>query len=224
VANNSQTALSCALYQALAAPDQRDRIARRLVAEVEAKGGHLDTGILGAKYLLRALADRGRADVAWRIVQQTTPPSYGDWIGRGATTLWEDWGDGSSRNHIMFGDISAWFYQTLAGIKLDPLHPGFKHFLIRPQPVGDLKWVKAEHDSIFGPIRVAWQKDGKQFSLDVTVPVNTTATVYVPAADARSVTESGKPAGKSPGVKFLGVEAGAVVFSVGSGRYSFTVK
>ncbi len=224
VANNSQTALSCALYQGLAAPGQRDRIAQRLAADVEAKGGHLDTGILGAKYLFRALADRGRVDVAWRIATQTTPPSYGDWIRRGATTLWEDWEDGSSRNHIMFGDISAWFYQTLAGIKLDPLRPGFKHIFIRPQPVGDLKWVRAEHDSIYGPIRVAWRKDGRRFALDVTVPVSTTATLYVPAADASAVTESGKPAAKSPGVKSLGTEGGTAVFSVGSGTYSFLVQ
>jgi len=224
VANNSQTALSCALYQGLAAPEQRPAILARLVADVEAKGGHLDTGIHGAKYLLHALTDNGRVDVAWRIATQTTPPSYGDWLRRGATTLWEDWGDGSSRNHIMFGDISAWFYQALAGINVDPQRPAFKHIVIRPRPVGDLKWVRAEHQSIFGPIRVAWTKENGQFTLKLTVPVNTTATVYVPAASAEAVSEGGKPAAQATGVKFLRTEEGAAVFTVGSGHYVFVAK
>ena len=112
-ANGSQTALSCALYQGLVAAGREGPVLGKLVANVEKHDGHLDTGILGAKYLLHALRENGRADVAYRIATQTTPPSCGDWIRRGATTLWEDWGDGASRNHIMFGDISAWFYQTL---------------------------------------------------------------------------------------------------------------
>ena len=94
VANNSQTALSCALYQGLALPEEKEAILKQLVANVQRHNGHLDTGILGAKYLLHALTDNGRADVAYRIATQTTPPSYGSWIDRGATTLWEDWGDG----------------------------------------------------------------------------------------------------------------------------------
>ena len=112
-ANGSQTALSCAVYQGLAEPKERALAVARLAENVKQNGDHLDTGILGAKYLFHALSDNGQHDLAYRIATQTTPPSYGDWIRRGATTLWEDWGDGASRNHIMFGDISAWFYQTL---------------------------------------------------------------------------------------------------------------
>lgn len=93
---------------------------------------------------------------------QTTAPSYGDWIRRGATTLWEDWGDGSSRNHIMFGDIAAWFYQYLAGIQIDPAQPGFKHILIRPRPVGDLAWVRAKTESPFGPVASSWRRTARR--------------------------------------------------------------
>jgi alpha-L-rhamnosidase len=221
VANNSQTALSCALYQGLARPEEKAAILKQLVANVERQGGHLDTGILGAKYLLHALTDNGRVDVAYRIANQTTPPSYGDWIRRGATTLWEDWRDGESRNHIMFGDISAWFYQDLAGIQLDPEVPAFRRFLVRPRPVGDLQWVKANHDSVYGSIAVSWKREGETFSLEVAVPVSTRATVFVPARGPDVVKEGGRPAAHAPGVKFLRQENGTAIFEVGSGRYYF---
>ncbi len=224
VANNSQTALSCAIYQGLATPRERPAILAQLVANVEQHQNHLDTGILGAKYLLHTLTDLGRTDVAYRIATQTTPPSYGAWIPRGATTLWEDWQEGYSRNHVMFGDISAWFYQALAGLNVDPDRPGFKHFFVRPRPVGDLTWVRATHQSPYGPIAVSWQKKDNTFSLNLTVPVDTTATVYVPAQRVARVREGGQAADQSPGVKFLRMEAGAAVFEVGAGRYAFLVK
>ena len=224
VANSSQTALSCALYQGLARPDHKEPILAALVADVDRKAGHLDTGILGAKYLLHALTDNGRTDVAYRIATQTTKPSYGDWIARGATTLWEDWGDGSSRNHIMFGDISAWFYQTLAGLNLDPEVPAFKRFIVRPRPVGDLRWVRAKHESPYGLIAVSWKRNDAAFSLEVTVPPSTTAVVYVPAKSADTVREGGQPAAQAPGVKFLRHDDGAAVFEVGSGTYAFSAQ
>jgi len=221
-ANGSQTALACALYQGLVPADQREWVAQRLVEAVEATDGHLDCGILGAKYLFRALTDAGRADVAYRVATQTTPPSYGDWVRRGATTLWEDWGGNASRDHIMFGDISAWFYSALAGINPDPRRPGFRHTIIRPHPVGDLTWVRAEHQSPYGPVGSAWELAAGGLTLRVTVPPNATATVYVPAARPNAVTESGRPAAQSPGVAYLGPRDGCAVFAVGSGEYEFT--
>jgi alpha-L-rhamnosidase len=221
-ANGSQTALSCALYQGLAPADVKSQVAAKLAANVESQAGHLDTGILGAKYLLRALSDNGRTDLAYTIACQTTPPSYGDWIRRGATTLWEDWGDGSSRNHIMFGDISAWFYQYLAGIQVDAEQPGFKHIVIRPRPVGDLTWARAKTESMYGTVSSSWRKEKERFTLEVKIPVGATATVYVPLAGrAEDVTESGKPAARAAGVNCLRVEDTAAVFDVSAGQYMF---
>ena len=114
--NGSQTSLSCALYQGLVEPENKARVLGNLVAAVEQANNHIDTGILGAKYLLNALLENGRADVAYRIVAQKDQPSWGWWLEQGATTLWEQWNGNESRNHIMFGDISAWFYKALAGI------------------------------------------------------------------------------------------------------------
>jgi alpha-L-rhamnosidase len=221
-ANGSQTALSCAVYQGLVAPEEKSRVVARLAANVEQHKDHLDTGILGAKYLFHALSGNGKHDVAYRIATQTTAPSYGDWIRRGATTLWEDWGDGASRNHIMFGDISAWFYQTLAGINIDPRQPAFRRAIIRPRPVGDLTWAHGEHESLYGLLASRWRIKDNVFSLDVAVPANATAVVYVPAASEQTVRESGQPAATAPGVKFSRMEDGCAVFEVGSGKYAFT--
>ena len=176
---------------------------------------------MGANYLFRTLRDNGKQWVAFRIATQTTAPSYGDWIGRGATTLWEDWGDGASRNHIMFGDISAWFYQTLAGIQLDPSQTAFKRAIIRPQPVGDLTWVKAEHESPYGTIACRWRIEAGKLTVQATVPANTTALVYIPARDEASVREGGQQASTVPGVKFVRMDGGAAVYEVGSGQYEF---
>lgn len=219
-ANGSQTALSCAVYQGLTDAKGRALAVERLAENVKRCNDHLDTGILGAKYLFHALSDNGQHELAYRIATQTTAPSYGDWIRRGATTLWEDWGDGASRNHIMFGDISAWFYQTLAGINLDPDRPAFKHIVIRPRPVADLKWVRAQHESPYGIVASQWKLDGEKLTLDVTVPPNTTAEIHVPATSEQAVTESGSPAG----VKFRQMLDGAAVYDVQSGTYHFTVQ
>jgi alpha-L-rhamnosidase len=104
---------------------------------------------------------------------------------------------------------------------LDPERPAFKHIIIRPRPVGDLAWVEARHESIYGPIEVAWRRGDGSFRLDLTVPVNATATVYVPATANSPVSEGGRPAAEAPGVRFLRLGEGAAVYEVGSGRYRF---
>ena len=220
-ANGSQTALSCALYHGLVEPQQRENVLDNLIGNIEANDGHLDAGILGTKYLLGALTEHGRPDVVYTMANQRTFPSWGDWIDQGATTLWEQWSGEGSRNHIMFGDISAWFYEVLAGINPDPNAVGFKRIVIRPRPLGELKWARAEHHSMYGPIKSAWRKSGRKFTLDVLIPPNTTATVYVPTEEPGSVTESGRATSQAEQVKRLGTEGGHAIFAVGSGRYRF---
>jgi alpha-L-rhamnosidase len=220
-AGGTQTALSCALYQGLVAAEHRDKVLENLERNVERHEGHLDAGILGTKYLLNALTDNGRPDVVYTMATRTTYPSWGHWIAQGATTLWEQWDGSGSRNHIMFGDISAWFYRALGGIRPDPEGAGFKKTIIHPCPLGDLAWVRAEHVSMYGPIRSRWQKEGGAFRLEVSLPASTTATVYVPAKRAEDVTEGDSPASRSEGVTFLRMEGGSAVFAVDSGTYVF---
>jgi alpha-L-rhamnosidase len=244
-ANGSQTALSCALYQGLVDPADREAVVEHLVTEVERRNNHLDCGILGAKYLLHALSENGHADLAYRVATQTTFPSWGHWIQQGATTLWENWNGEGTHNHVMFGDISAWFFNTLAGIRLDPSAPGFKRIIIKPsvlalsgvEGVGDLTWVKCHYDSMYGRIVSNWRiapstsllrpgsgqvrAGGGALVMEVEIPPNTTATVFVPATEASLVTESRRPAAEAPGVRFLRMEPHAAVYAVSSGRYVF---
>ncbi len=220
-ANGSQTALSCALYHGLVSPANQPAVLQKLVDSVARANGHLDVGILGSKYLLRALCDGGRPEVAWQIVTQQTHPSWGRWLEMGATTLWEDWGGGSSRNHIMFGDVSAWFIEYLAGLRPDPAAPGFQHFLVRPTPVGDLTAAAAQHHSPYGTIRCAWRRTGDRFQLDLTVPPNSSATLWLPAKSAGEVTEGGQPLAKARGARFVRQEGDRAVIEVAAGRYTF---
>jgi alpha-L-rhamnosidase len=218
--NGSQTALSCALCQGLVEPENKARVLANLVAAVQKANNHIDTGILGAKYLLNALLENGRADVAYRIVAQKDQPSWGWWLEQGATTLWEQWNGTESRNHIMFGDVSAWFYKALAGIQADLQSPGFKHFYVTPHVVGDLTSARGEYNSIRGKILSDWQLTNGEFRLRLTVPANSTATVSLPIAGG--VLENGKPAAQCRGVKFLRTEGGRSVFELGSGRFLFS--
>ena len=122
----------------------------------------------------------------------------------------------------MFGSVSGWFYQWLSGINCDPTEPGFKHILIQPQPAGDLTWVKAAYDSIHGRIISNLNLQAGALTMDITIPIDTKATVYVPAEKETSVTESGQPTAKVPGIKFLCLNHGATAYAVGSGTYRFT--
>ncbi|MDR3692236.1 MAG: family 78 glycoside hydrolase catalytic domain [Fimbriimonas sp.] len=180
-ANGSQAALSTALYFGLVPEDRKPLIFQALVADVE-RQGHIDSGIIGAKNVLRVLSEGGRTDLAYKLVARKEIPGWGYWMEQGATTLWEDWKGESSLNHIMFGDVSNWFIQWIAGIGLDPQSPGFRHIVIHPQPVGDLTWAKATHASPDGLIESSWRREGNRFKLSVTIPPNCTATIILPGS------------------------------------------
>lgn len=183
--------------------------------------GHLDTGMLGTYFLLNYLNKIGRDDLIFTIVSQTTYPGWGFMLDQGATTWWEQWNGYWSHIHSCFTSLDGWFYQGLAGIQADPTAPGFRKIIIKPAIVGDLTWVKAHHDSPYGRISSSWRREGHKLTMEVTIPANTTATVYVTAKDASGVTESGKSALKAKGVKFQLMENGTAVFAVGSGAYRF---
>jgi alpha-L-rhamnosidase len=221
-ADGGQTAQGCALFLGLAEPEETEKVTDQLVAAIEARGGHLDFGNIGSKCVLNALTAQGRVEAAYALATQTTYPSWGWWIEQGATTLWENWEGNISRNHIFMGDISAWMFKTLAGIK--PAEPGFKAFTVHPHVVGDLTWVRAEHQSPYGVIRSAWEKTGEGLTLEVEIPANTVARVYLPAAEAAQITESGKPLAEAEGVTGIIPREGHVAVQVGSGVYRFAVR
>lgn len=221
-ANGSQTAMSCALYHGLVEPANRSRVAGNLAESIRHNNFTLDVGTLGSKYILRALSDNGYTDVAYKIVIKDDTPGWGKMVKSGNTTLWEHFNCSHSDNHVFLGDVTAWFITYLAGIRHDPANPGFQRFLIKPEFVEGLQWVKAHHDSPYGRIKSSWNKDGGKLSLDVMVPVNSTAEVHIPANNYDDVRESGKPAASARSMRFLRMAGGCAVYEVGSGHYHFT--
>ena len=227
--SGTQTSDLLPLAFGMVPPEHRAAVAEHLARDIQVeRKGHLSVGMVGVFWLMQVLTDTGHADAAWTVASQTSRPSWGYMISKGATTVWERWdsdtrgpGMNSAGLLILAGNLDAWFYRTLAGINPDPEKPGFKQVIIRPQPLGDLSWVQSHHDSIHGRIECNWKLETRNLKLDVIIPPNTTATVYVPAKDAAGVTESGKPAAKADGIKFLRMEKNAAVYAVGSGKYQF---
>ena len=157
------------------------------------------------------------------MLLQHDGPGYVYQLQKGATSLIETWdaNPATSQNHCMLGHIEEWFYRGVGGISSDTSGPGFKKIIIKPTVVGDLAWVKCSYDSLYGRIVSNWKRESQSLTMDVTIPVNTTATVYVPAKDPAGVTESGKSVEKVPGVKFLRIQSNTAVYAVGSGTYQF---
>jgi len=230
--NGSQTACVLPLAFEMVPAAEHKRVFDHLVEKITSETkGHIGTGLIGGQWINRVLTADGRADLVYGFATNTTYPSWGYMAEHGATTVWELWnGDTAdpsmnSGNHVMLiGDFIIWLYENLGGIQCDSGAIGFKKIVIKPTPVADLKWVKAQYDSPYGRIVSSWKLDDSNLMLNVTVPANTTATVFMPTQNAARLTESGKPVEKAEGVKFLRMQSGAAVYSVVSGTYRFQSK
>lgn len=197
-----QTELSVPLFWGLVPDNLKHRVAENLAKRVAADNFHLDVGLLGTKAILSALSDNGFGEVAYKLASQRTFPSWGWWIENGATTLYENWNIQSkndiSLNHIMFGEIGAWWYKSLGGIKPDETQPGFKHILLRPQVVEGLESFEATHRGPYGQIVSGWEKKGQLLTYHFVVPANATASVDIPVAITQTVYLNGKPIKAQP--------------------------
>jgi hypothetical protein len=219
-ATGSQTAQAMPLVTGLCPPAERPRVFEHLVDDMIHRGNQQTAGDIGYHYLVRALMEGGRSDLLFAMTNRTDPPSYGAQLAKGATALTEAWDadPASSQNHCMLGHIEEWFYAGLAGIEADS-----QHITIKPQPVGDLNWVKAWHDTVRGRVESNWKKDDVGFELTLRIPANASATVYLPGRSAEHVTESGRPISHAEGVRFLRQEGSNLVLEVASGQYTFRV-
>ena len=216
-ATDSQCANSIPLVFGICEESNRAAVLNAIVKDVRSRGNALTAGDVGYRYLLRALADGGRSDVIFDINNQSDKPGYGMQLAKGKTSLTEAWDGGSSQDHFMLGQIQEWFYHDLAGIQNAPDSAGFKSIVINPQPVGDVTWAKASYNSIRGKIVSDWKRDDEKFTLNVTIPANTTATVFVPAKSREAVTQTS-------GATFLRMENDRAIFAVESGQYEFNSK
>jgi alpha-L-rhamnosidase len=224
VGSGSQTGYVLALYTNLVPEPLVSTAVDKLVSDIEAHNWHLTTGFLGTPFLLFTLADHGRTDVAYRLLLNDTYPSWGYMLSKGATTWWERWngdtGDPSmnSYNHYAFGSVMAWVYRYVVGIDTTPANPGFHEIVIHPRLDSRMTKARGTYDSPYGKIVTDWRGTAVgPFSLAVTIPANTTAKVYLPAAGNGALTEDGKPIQAAK-------DGGSNVVAIGSGSYTFQLK
>ncbi len=212
----SQTAYVLALRLRIAADQDRPRIVENLKRQIAKDDFHLSSGFVGLPFLLTELTEIGPGDLAWKIATQDTYPSWFDMIfNNKKTAFMEAWDGGMVQMPSLAGPIGAWFYRSLGGIRSD--EPGFKSFIIAPY-TKTLDWVKCTHECPYGTIRSDWSRKDGVLTMDLSVPVNTTATVFIPGED---ITEGGVPATEAEGVTVLRRENGRQIFTLESGFYRF---
>lgn len=204
IMSNTQTSYVLALAFDMLPEQIRPMAAKHLADDIASYNNHLTTGFLGTYLLNNTLTRFGYTDVAYKLLLQDTYPSWLYPVKMGATTIWERWDgmktdstfqttDMNSFNHYAYGAIGDWMYKNIGGISMDAASTGFKKIKIMPRPGGNLTFAKASYESGYGKIAVDWKiKDGNTFVMDVEIPPNTTAEVYVPGQEGKEEVGSGK--------------------------------
>ncbi len=228
VKGNTQTAYCMALHYDLLTEAQRKQAADHLVERIQDKDYHLSVGFLGVPIILPTLTEIGRSDLAYRLLQNKTYPSWGYSVEQGATTIWERWNSythegGISKssmnsfNHYAYGACSEWMFYTMLGIDTNGV--GYKEIIMKPEVGHGITWAKGHYDSIRGRISSDWKIEEGTFHWKITVPTNTTATVYFPVGSTRGITVDGRAVPPSK----VKLEDGRLMLRVGSGTYEIAV-
>ena len=233
--SGTQTAYVLALNFDMLPKKLRAQAVDRLVSNIQNYKDHLTTGFLGTPYLCDVLTRFGHPDVAYKLLLQQTYPSWLYPVKMGATTIWERW-DGmkpdstfqtptmNSFNHYAYGAIGDWMYRSIAGIDTYEDGPGYKHIRIKPHIGGGLTFVKADLQTYYGLISSYWKIENGRLQLEVEIPANTKATIYIPAAGEASIEESANALKANNNLKVIGTKDGYTAVETGSGKFSFTVK
>lgn len=231
--SGSQTAYTLALHFDMLPEALRAQAAERLATNVKDYNNHLTTGFLGTPYLCHVLTRFGYTDIAFKLLMQETYPSWLYPVKMGATTIWERW-DGqkpdssfqtpgmNSFNHYAYGAIGDWMYRVVAGIDTYEDGPGYKHSRIMPHIGGNLTYANADLETGYGKLKSYWKIENGTIVLEVTVPANTTATVYLPATDESQVKEGGGQLANA-NLAIKAKENGYIMVDIGSGNYHFTI-
>ncbi len=225
-ATGSQAANAMSVYMELVEPRYKDAVVENIVTDIHTRNNSLTAGDIGYRYVLRVLDDNNRSDVIYEMNSRSDVPGYGYQLAHGATALTESWQAYRfvSNNHFMLGHLMEWFFSGLGGIRPAKNSVAFKQIDIRPEPVGDVTSASANYLSPYGNISSNWKKDNESFELNIEIPVNTTATIYLPVKGHVEITESGKLLSNRNGVKFLRYDQSKALVAVGSGHYIFKVK
>ncbi len=233
--SDSQTSYVLALMFDLLPEDKRQAAAGFLVKDITNRGNHLSTGFLGTPYLCHVLSRFGHTDVAYNLLMQETYPSWLYPVKMGATTIWERWNGirtdttfedagMNSFNHYAYGAIGDWMYRTVAGLDTEEDQPGYKKIKIHPHIGGNLTYADASLNTLYGKLASKWKVENGKLWLDVEIPANTTATVYIPAANAATVTENGVALSNVKDIKIVGSDKEYVQVALGSGVYHFVAE
>lgn len=232
--SGTQTAYVLALNFDMLPEPLRAQAAEKLVDNIRSYGNHLTTGFLGTPYLCHVLSRYGYTDIAYTLLMQETYPSWLYPVKMGATTIWERW-DGikpdstfqtpgmNSFNHYAYGAIGDWMYRVVAGLDTDEDNPGYKKIKIKPHIGGGLTHAAATLNTYYGKLHSGWKLDNGKLILEIEIPVNTTAIVFIPAADAASVSANGQALASLKDARVVGTDKEYVQVSVGSGIYRFEV-
>lgn len=230
--SGTQTAYVLALQFDMLPEALRTQAAARLVENIKSYNYHLTTGFLGTPYLCHVLHRFGYTGIAYQLLLQESYPSWLYPVKMGATTIWERW-DGqkpdstfqtpnmNSFNHYAYGAIGDWMYRVIAGLDTYEDGPGYKHIKIQPHPGGKLTNAAATLQTYYGTVSSSWTINGNELTLDVEIPANTTADIYIPAANATTITESGKAIAGQKDIQVTGTAGQFVVIKTGSGKYHF---
>lgn len=232
--SGTQTAYVLALNFDMLPVDLRPQAASRLVDNITKYNNHLTTGFLGTPYLCHVLSEFGYTDEAYKLLLQDTYPSWLYPVKMGATTIWERW-DGikpdktfetptmNSFNHYSYGAIGDWMYRVMVGLDTYNDGPGYKHIKIMPHPGGGFTNASASLQTYYGTVSSAWAIGGDQLNFDIEIPVNTTASVFIPAKDAASVMDGGKPLKNGKPYQPAKSKENYIMVELGSGKYHYTV-
>ncbi len=219
-----QTSNLAAVYYGLCPEDKLESVVASIANDVISKDYHLETGHIGTRLLLPVLSEYGYEDVAYKLITQTTYPSWGFWVENGATSCWEGYSlaDTRSRNHYFLGTYDQWLFENVAGI--DEHTNGYETVVIKPQMIGDLKYVNSSIKTVRGALESNWKKfsDGS-FEMVVNIPMGTTATIYVPVYSTDNLRVNGVKLSEHEGILSYEIVDGNVKITAGSGNYEFVV-
>jgi alpha-L-rhamnosidase len=233
--SGTQTAYVLALNFDMLPESLRAQAAKRLVDNIESYEDHLTTGFLGTPYLCHVLTRFGYDGIAYKLLLQDTYPSWLYPVKMGATTIWERW-DGikpdstfevpsmNSYNHYSYGAIGDWMYRKMVGLDTYEDGAGYRHIKIQPHIGGGFTSASASLETYYGKLSNSWKVDSERIWMEVEIPANTIATVYVPGANQGAVSESGKLLSSTHDIKITGKEDGYIVLQIGSGAYHFEIK
>jgi len=232
-----QTANAVPLHHGMQPEGEETNVLNALINSIVSSGYHINCGQNAHGYMLQVLSKYGRDDLVGRIHTNTTGPSFGHWVAQGKTNTPEQWDGGGSQQHHMNDAFPEWICGNLAGIT--PIKPGFEEISIRPTSATSYVPVMVSYslETVRGNVISNWTKSSTKYSLIVTIPVNSTARVFIPTFGSSGVSISeggtalwnnGSVVGNVKGVSYYGLDGvypsdnNYVVLDVGSGTYSFT--